>query len=128
MLFHAETGSLNGTLVGEENAVALPVPSSSQEQAAEALRAGLHSESDKDSTGSEKQEGSEISAGPLQIYLNLWPAKPVELWFSMLLQCRPFKFLIENERSAMYNKNGTELRAKEEKQHLKATFSGNKCK
>ncbi|KAK8570172.1 hypothetical protein V6N13_002869 [Hibiscus sabdariffa] len=57
MLFHAETGSLNGTLVGEENAVALPVPSSSQEQAAEALRAGLHSESDKDSTGSEKQEG-----------------------------------------------------------------------
>ncbi|KAK8654282.1 hypothetical protein V6N13_128253 [Hibiscus sabdariffa] len=68
MLFHAETGSLNGTLGGEENAVALLVPSSSQDQMAEALRAGLHSESDKDSTGSEKQEKGLVKHAEL-VYL-----------------------------------------------------------
>ncbi|GMI69373.1 hypothetical protein HRI_000606600 [Hibiscus trionum] len=52
--------SLNGILKGEENAVALLVPSSSQEQMAEALRAGLHSESHDHSTGSEKQERGSI--------------------------------------------------------------------
>ncbi|KAK8509905.1 hypothetical protein V6N13_093743 [Hibiscus sabdariffa] len=52
--------SLNGTLIREENAVALLVPSSSQEQMAEAPRAGLHFESDDHSTVSEKQERGSI--------------------------------------------------------------------
>ncbi|KAL4379531.1 hypothetical protein GQ457_02G003160 [Hibiscus cannabinus] len=52
--------SLNGTLIREENAVALLVPSSSQEQMAETRRAGLHFESDDHSTVSEKQERGSI--------------------------------------------------------------------
>ncbi|TYG39309.1 hypothetical protein ES288_D12G006100v1 [Gossypium darwinii] len=51
--------SLNATLVGEENAVAALVPSSSQEQMQEALRAGLHSESSH-SSDSEKQESGAL--------------------------------------------------------------------
>ncbi|XVE77755.1 hypothetical protein DITRI_Ditri13aG0088000 [Diplodiscus trichospermus] len=50
--------SLNGTMVGEENAVAQLFPSSSQEQQPEGLRAGLHSESGSTIyfTDTEKQE------------------------------------------------------------------------
>ncbi|TYI49001.1 hypothetical protein E1A91_D12G005500v1 [Gossypium mustelinum] len=51
--------SLNAALVGEENAVAALVPSSSQEQMQEALRAGLHSESSH-SSDSEKQESGAL--------------------------------------------------------------------
>ncbi|XP_012435862.1 uncharacterized protein LOC105762620 isoform X2 [Gossypium raimondii] len=51
--------SLDATLVGEENAVAALVPSSSQEQMQEALRAGLHSESSH-SSDSEKQESGAL--------------------------------------------------------------------
>ncbi|XP_022758187.1 golgin candidate 5-like isoform X2 [Durio zibethinus] len=54
--------SLNGTMVGEENAAVLLVPSSSQEQMPEELRAGIHSESGSmiHSTDSEKQERGSV--------------------------------------------------------------------
>ncbi|XP_039043023.1 uncharacterized protein LOC120182063 [Hibiscus syriacus] len=52
--------SFNGILIGEENAEALLVPSSSLEQMAEALGAGLHSEINDHSTGSEKLGGGSI--------------------------------------------------------------------
>ncbi|KAG8473930.1 hypothetical protein CXB51_033662 [Gossypium anomalum] len=50
--------SLNATLVGEENAVAALVPSSSQEQMQEALRAGLHSESSHCSDSEKQASGA----------------------------------------------------------------------
>ncbi|XP_039056313.1 uncharacterized protein LOC120199221 [Hibiscus syriacus] len=52
--------SFNRILIGEENVGALLVPSSAQEQMAEALRAGLHSEINDHSTGSEKLEKGSI--------------------------------------------------------------------
>ncbi|XVF72453.1 hypothetical protein PTKIN_Ptkin12aG0122600 [Pterospermum kingtungense] len=55
-------GSLNGTMVGEENAVGLLVLSSSQNQVQEGLRADLHSESSSviHTTDSEKQERGSV--------------------------------------------------------------------
>ncbi|KAE8680500.1 hypothetical protein F3Y22_tig00111388pilonHSYRG00202 [Hibiscus syriacus] len=52
--------SFNRILIGEENVGALLVPSSSQEQMAEALRAGLHSKINDHSTGSKKLEKGSI--------------------------------------------------------------------
>ena len=64
--------SLNGTMVAEENAVGLLIPSSSQEEMPEGLRAVLHSENSSviHSTDSEKQERGSVEPKSQQDFIS----------------------------------------------------------